>query len=348
MCLVKFCIKFVLLSICFATPVAGSASLCASYSGIPDGEASTAGMVWVKPGTYIMGNDHGHKDESSGRYLPYREERAEHSVKLDGFWIDHHEVTNAQFTEFVEATGYVTMAEREPKKEWFPPDYPAELMIPGSAVFISPDSIQNNYDISQWWQFIEGANWRQPQGPGSNIKDKMNHPVVHVTHQDAQAYAKWAGKSLPTEAQWEYAARGGLEKQSYSWGNSFKPNGKWMANTWQGEFPVDNTAYDGYTGTSPVGCFPPNEFGIYDVAGNVWEIVQDNYLPGHKATSTTNPKGPSKSFDPADPETAKHVIKGGSYLCTPNYCMRYRPAARQPQDYTMSTSHIGFRTVLKP
>lgn len=320
--------------------------LCDDYKGSPKGKGKTAGMVRVKGGTFIMGNDKGHKDKATGNYDPFFEEKFEHEVTLGDFWIDQHEVTNAQFTNFVKATGYATVAEQKPKKEWFPPGFPEDQMLKGSAVFVSPKNVSTLNNMNQWWQFVEGANWRQPQGPGSSIKDKMNHPVVHVTHEDAMAYAKWIGRLLPTEAQWEYAARAGLKKQTYAWGKYFQPGGKWMANTWQGQFPSKNSSKDGHIGTAPVGCFPSNGFGLFDMAGNVWEIVNDKYQSRHKKEKINNPVGPNKGFDPREPGVTKHVIKGGSYLCTPMYCMRYRPSARQPQDFTMGTSHIGFRTVL--
>jgi len=320
--------------------------LCDNYKGAPQGKDKTAGMVRVKGGTFVMGNDKGHKDTASGNYQPFFEEKFEHEVTLDDFWIDQHEVTNAQFATFSKATGYVTVAEQKPKKEWFPPGFPEDEMLKGSAVFVAPKNVANLNNMNQWWQFVEGANWRQPQGPRSSIKDKMNHPVVHVTHEDAMAYAKWAGRELPTEAQWEYAARGGLSNNIYTWGKYYQPGGKWMANTWQGKFPTNNSTKDGHIGTAPVGCYHQNGYGLYDMAGNVWEIVNDNYQSRHDKSNAKNPDGPLKSLDPREPGVRKHVIKGGSYLCTPMYCMRYRPSARQPQDYTMGTSHIGFRTVI--
>ena len=336
----------IILSTSLTVTAADKKRLCASYTGIPVEKTKTAGMLWIKQGSFIMGNNKGHKDKTTGNYEPFSEEKYEHEVKLDGFWIDRHEVTNAQYAKFVSETGYVTVAEQKPKKEWFPPGFPEDQMLIGSAVFVSPKSTSNLNNITQWWQFVEGASWRHPQGPGSSIKGKMNHPVVHVTHADATAYAKWAGRSLPTEAQWEYAARGGLNKQNYAWGKYYRPGNKWMANTWQGKFPVKNSPKDGYRGTAPVGCFPANGYGLFDMAGNVWEIVNDLYRPVHQQVNNKNPTGPQSSFDPRERNVAKHVIKGGSYLCTPMYCMRYRPSARQPQDYSMGTSHIGFRTVL--
>ena len=320
--------------------------LCADYNGLPEERVKTSGMIWIEPGRFIMGNDKGHKDKASGRFESYPEEKGEKEITLNGFWMDQHEVTNAQFSKFVEATDYVTIAEQTPKEEWFPPGFPKDQMLIGSAVFVAPNDVNNMRDMTQWWQFIEDANWRHPYGPASNIKNKMNHPVVHITYQDAQAYVRWAGRALPTEAQWEYAARGGLQLSTYTWGDNFTPDKKWMANTWQGQFPIKNSAEDGYLTTAPVGCYSPNGYGLYDLAGNVWEIVRDNYQAGHAQKTLTNPSGPERSFDPVEPRVAKHVIKGGSYLCTPDFCMRYRPAARQPQDYTMGTSHIGFRTVI--
>jgi len=328
------------------THTTNSQTLCQDYNGIPNGPEKTAGMMWIQAGNFVMGNNKGHKDQESSHYQPFPEEKYEHDVTLRGFWIDRHEVTNAQFAKFVDETGYITIAEQKPKKEWFPPDFPEEQMVAGSAVFHSPERTSNMNNLAQWWSFVEGANWRQPQGPGSSIASKMNHPVVHITQEDALAFAKWAGRELPTEAQWEYAARGGLNQQTYTWGKYYQPGGKWMANTWQGEFPVKNLQHDGYVGTASVGCFPANGYGLYDMAGNVWEIVIDNFQGRHAKQKVNNPTGPAKSFDPLEPGITKHVIKGGSFLCAPNYCMRYRPSARQGHDNTLSTSHIGFRTVL--
>lgn len=291
-------------------------------------------MVWIESGEFVMGNNHGHRDPTTGNQQPFPEERFEHKVQVEGFWIDRFEVTNEAFTRFVEKTGYVTVAERDPLKEWFPLDTPAELMVPASAVFVMSDDGQFN-----GWQLVPGANWRQPEGPGSTISDRMEHPVVHVAREDAEAYARWVGRELPTEAQWEYAARGGLVRAPYTWGDQFKPGGKYMANTWQGQFPREHRVEDGFAGTAPVGCFPANGFGLYDMAGNVWEIVSDNFLPQHTAVD-----GASVS-DGDSHVTLTNVIKGGSFLCTPTFCMRYRPAARQSQEHTFSTSHIGFRTV---
>lgn len=336
----------IVMALLISNPSYADSLLCESYNGMPNSKDKHGGMVFIKGGTFTMGNNHGHKDHHSGKFEVFQEERHEHQVTIDDFWIDRHEVTNAQFAQFVKETGYVTVVERKPKKEWYPPGTPEADMIAGSAVFVPPKQVFGLHNHSQWWQYVHAANWRQPQGPGSSIKDKMNHPVVQITQEDAQAYAKWAGRSLPTEAQWEFAAKGGLTNKPYAWGDNFKVNGKSMANTWQGSFPKRNSSEDGYVGTAPVGCYPANGYGLYDMAGNVWEIVSDNYQSRHAKHAQKNPTGPKTSYDAIDPSAAKHVIKGGSYLCTPDYCMRYRPTARQGQDFTMGTSHVGFRTVL--
>jgi len=306
---------------------------CAAYSGMPAGEGDKAGMVFIKVGSFIMG---------SNRERP--EERYSHAVKVDGFWIDQHEVTNAEFEKFVEATGYVTLAERgvDPKA------HPGmeEVSVPGSVLFIQPTSLSRGGDLTEWWQYVKGANWREPEGPGSSIKGKENHPVVHVAYEDAQAYARWLGRELPTEAQWEYAARGG-RNEGEDWSQAFDKDGKPIANSWQGIFPVYNTEEDGYAGTAPVGCFPPNGYGLYDMIGNVWEWTNDWYVPGHSREEAVNPSGPSLlQVRVAAGQSPSKVIKGGSYLCASNYCSRYRATARQPQEADLSTGHIGFRTVL--
>jgi formylglycine-generating enzyme required for sulfatase activity len=314
---------------------AGKAELgsCAAYSGLPADEGDTAGMTFIRGGSYIMGSD---------RYQP--EERFTHRVRVDGFWIDRHEVTNAQFRQFVEATGYKTAAERDldPKTH---PGMPAELLVAGSSVFVQPATLRGE-DISQWWHYVPGAYWRQPTGPGSSIEGKDNYPVVHVAYEDALAYAQWRGRSLPTEAQWEFAARGGRDGED-DWSSAFDAEGKPVANTWQGIFPVVNTNDDGYAGTAPVGCFRANGYGLYDMIGNVWEWTSDFYRPGHGREEVSNPTGPELvSLRVAPGQTASRVIKGGSHLCAANYCARYRPAARHGQEVDLSTAHIGFRTVL--
>ena len=235
-------------------------------------------MAYIAGGRFMMGSE---------RQRP--EERFVHSVRVDGFWIDRHEVTNAQFRKFVEATGYVTLAERglDPSSHV---GMPKEMLVPGSVVFIKPTDAKNG-SLTKWWQYVHGANWRQPAGPGSSVAGKDNHPVVHVAYEDALAYARWRGRSLPTEAQWEFAARGGREGED-DWSSAFDPSGKPVANTWQGLFPVQNTEEDGYAGTAPVGCFEPNGYGLYDMIGNVWEWTSDWYRPGHAREEVTNPAGP--------------------------------------------------------
>jgi len=261
------------------------------------------------------------------------------------FCIDRYEVTNAQFAQFVKATGYVTVAERPLSAKDFP-DLPNEQLLPGSLVFELVKEDTQPVSLSSWWHWTIGANWQHPLGANSTIKGKSDYPVVHIAYEDAVAYAQWRGKSLPTEAQWEYAARGGLVGATYTWGDRYSPK---KANTWQGNFPFFNSKADGYEGLAPVGTFPPNGYGLYDMAGNVWELTSDWFSPGHSHKSNQiNPTGPTKaeSFDPNKPtEKLLHVIKGGSYLCSPNYCSRYRPAARESQTPDTGTSHIGFRLV---
>ena len=304
--------------------------LCERYAGLP-GAGPRAGMVQVPPGRFTMGSDR-----------HYAEEMEPHEVTLDGFWIDRHDVTNAQFARFVAATGYRSRAERG-RADDTDPGLPPAMRVPGSAVFVFGAAGQPSR-----WRFVPGANWRHPEGPGSHIDDRANHPVVHIAYEDALAYARWLGRDLPTEAQWEYAARGGLDDKAYAWGDTFTPGGKAMANTWQGPFPVSNTVEDAFAGTSPVGCFPANGWGLYDMAGNVWQWTTSWYRPGHPDTPQRNPAGPVErdSLDPGQPGVKARVVKGGSHLCAPNYCMRYRPAARQPREPGMGTSHLGFRTVL--
>jgi formylglycine-generating enzyme required for sulfatase activity len=301
------------------------------------------GMVWVPGGTFKMGSD-----------KFYAEEYPVHSVTLDGFWIDRFTVTNAEWSRFVEATGHVTLAERTPNAE----DYPgalAELLVPASVVFNKPKGRVDLRNCFNWWTYVSGADWRHPEGPRSSIKDREQHPVVHVAYGDAEAYARWAGKDLPTEAEWEFAARGGLDGADFVWGNEFTPDGKHMANTWQGEFPWQNLATDGYEGTAPVGSFLPNGYDLYDMAGNVWEWTTDWFQEHAKmkrsCCGSLNPRGGvmDQSYDPASPDVKipRKVMKGGSFLCAPNYCRRYRPAARMAQPIDTSTCHLGFRCVIR-
>jgi formylglycine-generating enzyme required for sulfatase activity len=303
------------------------------------------GMRWVPGGTFRMGSDH-----------HYPEEAPAHRVTVDGFWMDATPVTNAQFRSFVEATGHVTFCELPPNPEDYPGALP-EMLKAASSVFVPPPHRVSLHDHYQWWQFVADANWRQPQGPGSAIADKDDHPVVHLALSDVEAYAKWAGKQLPTEAEWEFAARGGLDGAEYAWGDQFTPGGRHQANTWQGEFPWQNLAEDGFVGTSPVRSFEANAYGLHDMIGNVWEWTESWYAPRHpdeqrKACCIPlNPRGASmaQSFDPGMPQLPipRKVMKGGSHLCAPNYCRRYRPAARMAQPVDTSTSHLGFRCIVR-
>ena len=293
-----------------------------------------AEMNWIPAGKFTMGANEGQPDE-----------QPLHDVKLHGFWMDRYEVSNDQFAKFVAATGYVTTAEKAPEASQFP-GVPADKLVPGSVVFTPPPHVESLNDHMQWWAYIPGANWRHPQGPTSDLKGLGEHPVVHVSWDDAVAYAKWADKRLPTEAEWEYAARGGLEQNPYPWGRELFPKGMWMMNIWQGQFPTENSAQDGYKGTAPVGSFPPNAYGLHDMAGNVWEWVSDWYRPDYyKHSPRDNPQGPPDSFDPAEPGVPKKVGRGGSFLCSDMYCKGYRPSARQKTSPDTGLSHTGFRCV---
>ena len=279
----------------------------------------------------------------------YPEEGPVRQVAVEGFAIDTCPVTNADFAAFVAATGHVTLAERGPSAEDYPPGFDASVLVPGSFVFTPPPHPVPLRDSGAWWRFVPGACWHAPLGPGSTVDDLGDHPVVHVACEDAEAYARWAGKQLPTEAEWEYAARGGLEGATYPWGDAPSTADRPRANHWQGPFPALDTGADGYRMTpAPVGCFASNRFGLHDMAGNVWEWTRDWYRPGLSAEGS-DPTGPSRAraLDPADPATPKHVIKGGSYLCADDFCFRYRPPARQPGPPDTGASHIGFRTVLR-
>jgi len=294
-------------------------------------------MVWIPGGTFAMGSDRHYPEEA-----PVREE------SVDGFWLDEHPVTNLEFMRFAKATGHVTWAEKEPD----PGQYPGakeDMLFAGSVVFqktSGPVDLSNHFN---WWTWSRGADWRHPGGPGSTLHGRERHPVVHVAFSDAEAYAAWAGKELPTEAEWEFAARGGLEGAEFAWGDEFMPKSRPMANTWQGEFPYENTLLDGYEGTSPVGRFPPNGYGLYDVAGNVWEWTTDWYTSNHDPVSPCCAGDVrAASIDPDDASTIpRKVMKGGSHLCAPNYCRRYRPAARMAQAVDTSTSHLGFRCLVR-
>jgi formylglycine-generating enzyme required for sulfatase activity len=265
-----------------------------------------------------------------------------HRVTVDGFWMDATPVTNALFSRFVEATGYKTVAERPPRPE----EAPEGARVPGSVVFSPPAHEVPLDDPSRWWRFVPGADWRHPRGPGSTLEGLADHPVVHVAYDDAVAYAGWAGKRLPTEAEFEFAARGGLEKKPYAWGDALKPGGRWVANVFQGRFPYLNTAEDGFVWTSPVRAFPPNPFGLYDTAGNVWEWCSDFYRPdAYQDGPVKNPKGPGSSYDPSEPGAVKRVTRGGSFLCSAEYCSRYLVGSRGRAEVKTGASNLGFRCV---
>ena len=292
----------------------------------PAAASPAPGMAWIPGGESLMGSD-----------SFYPEERPARRVAVDGFWMDQHPVTAAEFRRFVRATRYVTLAERAPTAEDYP-DADAELLVPGSLVFRKTPGPVSLDDYRSWWAYVPGAYWKRPGGPGTSINGRDRHPVVHIAYEDAEAYAAWAGKELPSEVEWEHAARGGLEGAVFAWGNDELPAGRPMANTWQGAFPWQNLKLDGYEGTSPVGSFPPNGYGLYDMTGNTWEWTTDWF------TSATG-----REAGCCAPGTAirQKVIKGGSHLCAPNYCLRYRPAARQGEAIDTSTSHIGFRCVIR-
>ena len=294
------------------------------------------GMAFIEGGSFTMGAGAVYPDE-----MP-----AMQSV-VEDFYMDRHEVTNLQFSGFIEATGYVTVAQKVPNADDYP-DIPTELLTAGSAVFVKLSQAVGAATFMNWWHFTEGASWKNPSGPDSHIEDKEDFPVIHIAYADAQAYAKWKGHRLPTEAEYEYASRGGIEGAKYATGSTLIKNGKYIANTWQGLFPFNDTAEDGYVGLAPVGCYPQNNFGIHDLIGNVWEWTQSIYYPRHFDPSQLPPNLPAKGYDAKQPGIAVGVIKGGSYLCAEDFCMRYRPAARHAQDTGLGTSHIGFRTVKDP
>ena len=298
------------------------------------------GMVWVPGGTFYMGCPDCHMPDT----LPV------HLVTVDGFWMDQTPVTNAQFEKFAAATGYVTVAERKLDPRDYP-GVPADKLVAGSAVFTPPDHEVPLDNPLQWWRYVPGANWKHPEGPQSTITNRKDHPVVQIAWEDAVAYLKWAGRRLPTEAEYEFAARGGLDRQRYAWGNDLKPEGKWPANIWQGAFPASNTRDDGYLRSSAVTAFPPNGFGLYDMGGNVWQWCADWYQPEYYAEvaaagqPATNPQGPARSFDPNEPGAAKRVVRGGSFLCSDRYCSRYLVGSRGKAEVSSGTTNLGFRGV---
>lgn len=312
--------------------------------------APPKGMVWLPGGEFSMGaNDPPDMDEVGMKAT--EDARPIHRVYVDGFFMDKADVTNAQFAMFVKATGYVTVAERKPRAEDFP-GAPPENLVAGSVVFSPPEHPVPLASHYQWWSYVPGANWHHPLGPGSDIRGKDDYPVVHIAYPDAEAYAKWSGKRLPTEAEWEFAARGGLAGKPFVWGDSFRPNGKWMANTHQGHFPDKDTGEDGYIGIAPVAQYPPNAYGLYDIAGNVWQWTSDWYRPDYYARLAQaggiarNPQGPDSSFDPAEPDQPKKVHRGGSFLCTDQYCSRYIVGTRGKGEVSTGTNHLGFRCVM--
>ncbi len=299
-------------------------------------------MIWVPGGRFRMGSD-----------VHYPDERPAHTVELDGFWMDRTPVTNRRFRQFVEATGHVTLAESALDPAHYPGASKADL-APGSLVFTPPGyRVTSHANPLVWWRLVYGADWRHPLGRGSTIKGIEDHPVVHVGYADAEAYAAWAGKALPSEAEWEFAARGGLEDREFAWGDELTPGGRHMANTWQGEFPNRNLLEDGHARTSPVEAFPPNGYGLRDMIGNCWEWTADWYVDRHAETASPccvprNPRGPAEreaSVEPNAPTIRRKVLKGGSHLCAPNYCRRYRPAARHAEAIDTSTGHVSFRCV---
>ena len=318
----------------------------------PAPKPAPEGMVWIPGGEFTMGAA---MNGSGSCEMPMASNDTEpaHRVRVDGFWMDATTVTNEQFEKFVKATGYVTIAEHTPTKEEFP-TAPSENLVAGSVVFAPTDHevpLDNHF---QWWTYVKGANWRKPQGPESDLKGKEKYPVVQIAYPDAEAYAEWAGKRLPTEAEFEFAERGGLAGKTYAWGDEFRPGGKWMANTWQGKFPVKDMGEDGYAGIAPVAKFPANRYGLYDMAGNVWQWCSDWYRHDYYAelakagSLTSNPKGPDTPFDPSEPDEKKRVHRGGSFLCNDQYCSRYMVGTRGKGEVNTGTNHLGFRCVKDP
>jgi sulfatase modifying factor 1 len=335
---------------------ASSASTAAAFAATvpnktpPPGNAPP-GMVWIPGGEFSMGaQDPPDREHDHVGMEATEDSRPVHRVYVDGFWMDQTDVTNADFAKFVDATHYITEAERTPKAEDFP-GTPPEDLVAGAIVFSPPDQSVPLTDHLQWWTYVKGANWRHPSGPDSTIKGKEDYPVVDVSYNDAVAYAKWGGKRLPTEAEWEFAARGGLTGKPFVWGDSFRPDGRYMANTFQGHFPNKNSGEDGFGATSPVTQFPPNGYGLYDMAGNVWQWIADWYRADSyrqlaaSSTVSRNPAGPNDSFDPAERGVPKRVMRGGSFLCTDQYCSRYMVGTRGKGEASTGTNHLGFRCV---
>lgn len=330
--------------VCCAEPSQGPPM--SPRTSIPIRAAVPREMVWIAGGRFIMGSD-----------KHYEEERPARDVQVDGFWIDRTPVTNAQFAAFVEDTGWKTLAELPPDPSQYPGALPG-MLVPGALVFRRSKGPVDLTNIHNWWAYVPGADWRHPRGPRSGIDGLDDHPVVQVAWSDVEAYARWAGVALPTETEWEYAARGGLDGAEYAWGADFMPDGRHMANTWQGRFPWENLAEDGFDGTSPVRAFAPNGYGLHDMIGNVWEWTQDWWgtpstaKPAHSccASRAEEDRRRTESLDALQLELGipRKVLKGGSHLCAPSYCRRYRPAARHAEPVDTSTSHVGFRCILRP
>ncbi|RYY17152.1 MAG: formylglycine-generating enzyme family protein [Chitinophagaceae bacterium] len=333
-----------------ATPLPSryaAAAPATAFNGVDSAEKN--GMVWIEGGQFTMG-----AADKQGR----QDEYPQHTVQVSGFWMDITEVTNAQFGAFTRATGYITTAEKKPDWEEIKKQVPAgtpkppdSVLVPSSLVFVASQSPIPLHDASQWWQWTNGANWKHPRGPGSNIIGKENYPVVHISWDDANAYAKWAGKRLPTEAEWEFAARSGMQGKIYTWGDEPVNQGKQKTNIWQGRFPDDNKVQDGYAGSAPVKSFKPNSYGLYDVAGNVWEWCSDwydeTYYSSIASKTVTDPKGPAASNDPQEPGVPKRVVRGGSFLCHDSYCASYRVSARMKTSPDTGLEHTGFRCVAR-
>ena len=316
---------------------------------IPPPGPTPDGMVWIPGGEFSMGAQDAPDQGQVGMQATH-DSRPVHRVYVDGFWMDRTDVTNEQFAEFVRATGYITVAERKPRAEDFP-GAPPQNLVAGAVVFSPPHhevQLDNQY---QWWTYVRGANWRHPTGPKSDLKGREKFPVVDIAYEDAEAYAKWAGKRLPTEAEWEFAARGGLSGKPFVWGDDFRPQGKWMANTFQGHFPQADTGEDGHIGISAVAEYSSNSYGLFDMAGNVWQWVSDWYRPDYYQQLTSmggvarNPQGPTSPYDPSEPTERKRVMRGGSFLCTDQYCSRYIVGSRGKGEVSTGTNHLGFRCV---
>lgn len=327
-----------------STPPDAASAAAVKINPATPPDPAPEGMVWVPGGTFWMGCENCEMPDA----LPV------HLVEVDGFWMDQTPITNRQFERFVKATAYVTVAERKPDPKDYP-GAPVENLVAGSAVFTQPPQDVPLDDYLQWWRYVPGASWNHPEGPGSTTAGREDHPAVHLAWEDAVAYAKWAGKRLPTEAEYEFAARGGLDRHAYAWGNELKPGGKWAANIWQGRFPSKNAHEDGYFATSPVRAFAANGYGLYDMGGNVWQWCADWYRPDYFAkvaatggTATRNPQGPVESYDPEEPGTAKRVQKGGSFLCSDEYCTRYLVGSRGKGAPDSGSSNVGFRCVKSP